>query len=131
MTKQSVYRILCVDDEPVLSEVLDLVVTELDFPFELVVAGSADEVRRVLKDGEVSMAMLDVNMPELDGIELTREIVAAHPRVPILVYSADGERHREAAMAAGARAYLPKPFDLDELLAILREWLPGEAAEVA
>ena len=130
MTNQ-VHRILCVDDEPILTEVLGLVVTELDLPFELVVAGHPHEVRRVLAEGPVAMVMLDVNMPEVNGLDLAAEITGDHPDLAVLVYSADGDVHREAALRAGAKGYLCKPFDLDELLAILRDWLPPENQSIA
>ena len=126
-----VNRILCVDDEPILTEVLGLVVTELDLPFELLVAGEPEDVRRIIDEGAVAMVMLDVNMPRVNGLELAAEITQQHPDTPVLVYSADGEVHRDAAFKAGARAYLCTPFDLDELLAILRDSLPQSDRTVA
>lgn len=126
-----VQRILCVDDEPILTEVLGLVVTELDMAIELLVASQPDDVRRILSEGPVAMAMLDVNMPAIDGLTLAAEIGKNHPEVPVLVFSADGEVHRAAAEKAGAKAYLTKPFDLDELLVILREWIPSTGRSLA
>jgi FixJ family two-component response regulator len=64
----------------------------------------------------VACAILDVSMPEMDGIELQRHLVAIHP-IPIIFITAHAdERTRSQAMQAGAVRFLSKPFSDDALI---------------
>jgi two-component system response regulator MprA len=65
--------------------------------------------------------VLDVLMPEMDGLAVCRRLRASGDRTPVLLLTArDAVRDRVNGLEAGADDYLPKPFDLDELLARLR-----------
>ena len=67
--------------------------------------------------------IMDVEMPELDGLDATRQIreLKQEPRVPIVAVSAYGaEQYRELAMEAGCDAYVATPFDPDELEKLIR-----------
>lgn len=61
--------------------------------------------------------LTDLQMPGMDGIELVRAIANVHPRLPVILMTAFGdETTRQRAMATGARAFLIKPFETDQLL---------------
>jgi two-component system, OmpR family, response regulator MprA len=70
------------------------------------------------------LVLLDVSMPMVDGLTVARVLRAEQNRVPILMLTARTDtRDRVAGLDAGADDYLPKPFDLDELLARVRALL--------
>lgn len=69
-----------------------------------------------------SLLVLDLGLPDIDGYGVAAGIRAVHGAVPILVITADG-RAEEKAQRVGAFGYLHKPFDLDELVAVVLEAL--------
>lgn len=77
-----------------------------------------------VKGAEVDLLLLDLGMPNVDGLTVCRRLRSAGSRIPILVLTARTEvSDRVSGLDAGADDYLPKPFSLDELLARLRSLL--------
>jgi two-component system response regulator MprA len=77
-----------------------------------------------LRDQSPDLVLLDVSMPHVDGLTVCRVLRAEHNQVPVLMLTARTETSdRVAGLDAGADDYLPKPFDLDELLARMRALL--------
>jgi two-component system, OmpR family, response regulator MprA len=115
-------RILVVDDEPAVREVLDRI---LRFEgFEVAVAGDGREAVRSQAAAPADAVLLDVLMPGLDGLEVCRRMRDTGDRTPVLMLTARDEvGDRVAGLEAGADDYLPKPFALEELLARLRALL--------
>ncbi len=73
---------------------------------------------------DVDLLLLDLGMPNMDGLTVCRRLRSAGSRLPILVLTARTEvSDRVSGLDAGADDYLPKPFSLDELLARLRSLL--------
>ena len=95
-------------------------------------AGGALEA---LAHGEPDVLITDIRMPGKSGLTLLDEVQAAHPRLPVIVMTAHSDL--DAAVAAyqgGAFEYLPKPFDIDEAVALVRraaQQLPGASGVVA
>ena len=74
------------------------------------------------------MVLLDLNLPDMSGAEVTRRLLAADPAVRVLILSASGERQDVLdAMTAGATGYLVKSAQFSELLAAVRSAAAGEA----
>ena len=81
-------------------------------------------------DGDVALVVLDLGLPDIDGIEICRRLRAAWPDLAILILSArDQELDVVAGLDAGADDYLVKPFRLSELLARVRAHLRRGGAE--
>ena len=118
-------RILVVDDDPALRELLQAYLADTGFTVDLASDGQAmrDAIARCVPDAIV----LDLMMPGEDGLALTRALRAARTPwagVPILMLSARGEAiDRVVGLEMGADDYLAKPFSPRELLARLRALL--------
>ncbi len=115
-------KVLLVDDEPAVREAVARVL-RLE-GFEVDEAGDGREAIRAISTWRPDAVLLDVLMPELDGLEVCRRLRDTGDRTPVLMLTArDDVRDRVAGLDAGADDYLPKPFALDELLARLRALL--------
>src|SRR3989441_12793040 len=109
-------RILIVDDEEVLREVLDAVLRREGF--EVVMASSGEQALAVLDgDDNIDLVILDVMLPGISGIDTLRAMRIANPYLPVIVITAyssiDGAIE---AMKQGAFHYIPKPFKNEEVI---------------
>lgn len=115
-------RVLVVDDDP---EIVTFLATLLELEgIESQVATSAAAALEKLQQGLPNLVLLDIAMPDRDGLDLCRAL-KADPRtrnVPIFVVSArPGKDVVERALAAGAEEFIRKPFENQELIARIRE----------
>ena len=108
-------RILLVEDEV---DIAEFIATELRFEgYEVRVEHDGMRGMIAARQDPPDLLILDRMLPGLDGLELTRRLRKTSD-VPILLLTARGEpRERVEGLNAGANDYLPKPFDLDELIA--------------
>jgi len=134
--------ILVVEDEPHLAEGLRFNLEAEGHSVEISETGE-DALQRLLTDRrDYDAVVLDIMLPGIDGFTVARELRAAQHFVPLLMLTARGRREDVLnGFDAGADDYLPKPFNLDILLARVRsllrrkDWLrapaaaPGIAAE--
>jgi len=109
-------RILIVDDEEVLRDVLDAVLRREGF--DVAMAASGEEALSVLDaDDAVDLVILDIMLPGISGIDTLRAIRIANPNLPVIVITAyssiDGAIE---AMKHGAFHYIPKPFKNEEVI---------------
>jgi two-component system response regulator MprA len=115
-------RILVVDDEPAVREAIDRALRLDGYRTELAADGRA--ALSAIAAAPPDAVVLDVLMPEIDGIEVCRRLRAAGDRIPVLVLTArDAVADRVRGLDAGADDYLVKPFALEEMLARLRALL--------
>jgi DNA-binding response OmpR family regulator len=115
-------RVLVVDDDAGLRQALERALRLEGFA----VSEAADGIAALaaIAAEAPAVVVLDVTMPGLDGVEVTRRLRGAGDDVPILILSArDGVDDRVAGLAAGADDYLVKPFAMPELLARLHALL--------
>ena len=112
-------RVLVVDDEPSLAEVLASV---LRFEgWEVVTAGDGFAAVRAGREFRPDAVLLDVMLPDSDGLEVLRRLRAADPDVGVLFLTArDSVEDRVAGITAGGDDYVTKPFSLEEVLVRLR-----------
>ncbi len=108
-------RILVAEDEAIIR--LDLVETLREEGYDVVAeTGRGDDALRLIDEVSPDLAILDVRMPGLDGIEVAREIVA-NRAAAVLILTAFGQRELvERAAEAGAMAYLVKPWQRSDLV---------------
>jgi DNA-binding response OmpR family regulator len=119
--------VLVVDDDPAIITALERGLRFEGFAVRSASGGLAAlrEVERQAPD----VVVLDINMPDLDGVSVTRTLRANGEDVPICVLSANDEvSHRVAGLEAGADDYMVKPFALPELVARLRALLRRASA---
>ena len=115
-------RLLVVDDDRALRDVLRRTLTLSGYDVRLTDtgAGALSEVSSALPDAVV----LDIGLPDIDGLEVCRLLRSEGNRVPVLMLTArDAVSDRIDGLDAGADDYLVKPFDVDELKARLRALL--------
>ena len=114
-------RVLVAEDDTRLAELLRQSLSEAGWAVDVVHDGRA-AYGGALPDGPAYDALLlDWSLPGLDGVTVCRRLRDLGVTTPVLMLTARGEvRDRIAGLDAGADDYLPKPFDLDELLARLR-----------
>ena len=85
-----------------------------------------DAIKLLDRDPEVDIVLMDIMMPEMDGLETMREIrkIPACRDLPIIAVTAKAMKgDRERCLEAGAWDYLSKPVDTEQLLGTLRAWL--------
>lgn len=107
-------KILVVDDDP------EVRMATRDFlsskGYEVVVAEGGREALRLLDASPPDVVLLDVAMPDMDGMEILKRIVATHPTMPVIMVTANADIEiTSKVLQLGAADYVPKPFDLDYL----------------
>jgi len=125
--------VLVADDDRAVREALERALQLEGFEVEL--APDGDSTLAAVEKRTPDAVVLDVMMPGLDGLDVTRRLRRTGNRVPILLLTArDAVGDRVEGLDAGADDYLPKPFALEELVArlraLLRRSLPTDLAEV-
>ena len=111
---ESKCRILYVDDHEDSAEMLQLMLSAEDY--EVHIAPSLEDALAKSEAIQFDLYVLDKRLPDGSGTDLCRLLNQTTPGVPCIFYSGDTyELHRQEAMAAGARAYVPKP-DVDALI---------------
>jgi CheY-like chemotaxis protein len=118
-------KVLIVDDDMRNIFALSTVLEEHDM--HIASADNGRDAIRILRDDpNVDIVLMDIMMPEMDGMETMREIrkVPELKKLPILALTAKAMKgDREKCIEAGAWDYLSKPVDSQQLLAVLRAWL--------
>jgi two-component system response regulator MprA len=115
-------RILLADDDRAIRESLARALGLEGY--DVITANDGAQALALVESGSPDAAILDVTMPNVDGLTVCRVLRAERNRLPILMLTARTEtQDRVAGLDAGADDYLPKPFDLDELFARVRALL--------
>jgi len=115
-------KILVVDDEKNIRESIAKFLT-LD-NFEVIEASNGLEAKKILEEIYVDLAIVDLRMPEMDGVQLLGWINTEGPQIPLIMISAFGEiKDAVNAMKKGAIDYIVKPFDPDELIVKINKFV--------
>ncbi|EJU11774.1 response regulator transcription factor [Novosphingobium resinovorum] len=112
------HKVLIVDDESHIRRLIQTALGRADYA--TVEAGNARETMERLREERPDLVLLDLGLPDRDGLELVPLIKKETDATLIIVSARDATDEKVAALDLGADDYLTKPFDTDELLARLR-----------
>ncbi len=125
---ETLIRILVVDDERPIRRFLN---ASLGGQYTVLEAATGEEALSMAVSGRPDVIILDLGLPDMDGVEVTRRL-REWTQIPIIVVSVrDQEENKIAALDAGADDYLTKPFGVGELTARVRVALRRSAAPEA
>jgi DNA-binding NarL/FixJ family response regulator len=121
-------RVIVADDHAIVRQGLERLISTTD-DIELVgTAASGDEAVLMVADLSPDVILMDLSMPEGDGVEATRRIVAAGSQTRVVVLTSFGEESRIIdALNAGAQGYLLKHIEPEKLLESIRSAAAGDA----
>ncbi|WP_130510549.1 response regulator transcription factor [Krasilnikovia cinnamomea] len=112
-------RVMVVDDEPTLAELLSMALRYEGW--EVRSAGDGTTAVRTARDFRPDAVVLDIMLPDIDGLEVLRRLRGESPDVPVLFLTAkDAVEDRITGLTAGGDDYVTKPFSLEEVVARLR-----------
>ena len=112
-------RVLVVEDDPAIARLLEVELSEAGYGVELAATGS--QGLAAIERDEPAVVLLDVRLPDIDGLSVCRQARRSGHGMPILMLTAlDRVGDRVLGLDAGADDYLAKPFAIEELLARLR-----------
>ena len=116
------WKILLAEDDPINQLVATAVLQRLGYHADLVTNGQ--EAAEMWKNNGHDLILMDVQMPGTDGMEATRMIRETDGRQPVIIALTANALHgdREDCLQAGMDDYICKPFELQELLALLQKW---------
>ncbi len=119
-------RVMVVDDHPMWRDAVARDLDEAGLPVAATASNGEEALRRA-KAVRPEVVILDLRLPTMTGVEVTRELVRADPAVRVLVLSASGERDDVlAAVKAGAVGYLVKSASREEFLSAVRSVAAGD-----
>ena len=112
-------RVLVVDDEPDIRELIDLTLSRMGLAAAC--AGSVAEAYACLAEDTFQLCLTDMRLPDGDGLDIVRHVAENYAEMPVAVITAYGSTENAvAALKAGAFDYLAKPVGLEQLRALVK-----------
>ncbi len=118
-------KILIAEDSQTMRSLIASTISAMG-DYELIEAANGFEALRILPREKVDLVITDINMPDINGLELISFIKnnPNYQETPLFIISTEGsEKDREKGLSLGADAYLVKPFNPEELQALIRQYL--------
>ena len=114
-------RIALIDDHKLFREGVKRILS-FESSFEVVAeAGDGKDVERLVEEHKPDVVLMDINMPEINGIEATKQLLENHPGTKVIILSIhDDETYVSHALQSGAQGYLLKEIDTESLLEAIR-----------
>jgi len=120
-SKEKLGQVLVIDDERGPRESLRMV---LKYDYEMILAERVDAGIEMLRNNDPDLVIMDIRMPEKSGIEGLQEIREINPHVSIVMLTGYGDLETaQQAIRYGANDYLQKPFDTDEIQAVVKKYV--------
>jgi CheY-like chemotaxis protein len=116
------FRILLAEDNLLNQQFARIILNKMGYDPEI--AENGKEVLDKLAEKKFDLIFMDIQMPEMDGLEATRIIRATHTAQPLIIAMTanTAPEDREECLAEGMNDYLGKPVNLDELINIMEKW---------
>jgi DNA-binding NtrC family response regulator len=122
-------NILLIDDDEVLTKFLSLILNEKGYEVTVVKTGKA--ALKKLKDSFFAVILIDIKLPDIDGIELISRIPKTDPTMRKIVLTGNPSfANAQKALKAGAHDYLVKPATLDEITKTIEEQIKVQRSEL-
>lgn len=118
--------ILIADDEPSIRDLLRDVLEP--FGVQIYLAGTGQEALAMIEKHRLDLAILDINMPELDGLSLLRHLREAGNQLPVVIITAHDISMHQQSPPASIADYITKPFDPGRVLSTIERTLSHRAA---
>lgn len=116
-------NILFVDDDPNFQKMIEIFLRNTGY--KLSFAKNGRSALKMYQEGTFDLVLTDIQMPEMDGVTLVREITKLNRKTPIVIISAYGKKEMaHEALNSGASQILDKPFDSQALIATIKGLLP-------
>jgi len=114
-----VKTVLVVDDDPSVRAALESIL--ISHGYQVMTAANGRKALDIIAGDQPAIVLADVNMPELEGIELLKNLRRLYPVIPVVIMSGDelGQKFLHAARVLGAKDVLTKPFTSSELVVML------------
>ena len=115
------HKVLAVDDSKLMLKMYEMMLRAYPVVFA---SDGPEALSRVVEHPDIDVVLLDINMPTMSGIEVLERLRADGilPRLKVIIVSTEGHEHEiERGLAAGAAAYIPKPFDSQKILGVIAE----------
>lgn len=127
-SKTPARHILIVDDHTLVADMLELFLGQLDQPIRVSKAGTVLQALAMARsEADLSLVLLDLHMPDMDGFAGLRHLRQAHPDLPVVIISGDvSPATVDLATSCGARGFIPKTIGGPATLHALRLVLSGE-----
>ncbi len=120
------FKILIAEDEEINFLYLETVLKKVGGHIHVIRASSGDEAVDLCKQNyPVDMVLMDIRLPGLDGLKATEQIKSLYPNLPVIAqsaYTSNGDIQK--SMEAGFDRYLKKPIKREELIQVVKEYLP-------
>ncbi len=124
--KDSRARVMIVDDHPIMRHGMAQLIDAQDDLTVCSWAGTATEALTAISGDQPELALLDISLPDRNGLELLKDIRVLHPEVKVLMVSMHDESlYAERALRAGARGYIMKEEAADKLIEAIHTILAG------
>lgn len=119
MSDESAAKILYVEDHPPAQLLMQAIVSEMT-SHDLTVVGSGEQARRIAASLAPDLYIIDLDLPDIDGISLAQALRAIHT-APVLLVSAYAEAVKDSTLNASVHAYLAKPLDPDRVAEAIQQ----------
>nr|MBN2278475.1 response regulator [candidate division Zixibacteria bacterium] len=118
-------RVLVVDDSQIMRKIVTGALKKQNVNDIVEAANGQEAVDVVAKDGNISLILMDWNMPVMTGIDAVRKIRTGGSKTPIVMVTTESEKEKVIeAIKSGANDYLVKPFNPKDIQAKLEKFLP-------
>lgn len=119
--------LLLIDDHPLVQVALEAALIHAPFPLKLLATDNQGDALTLLASHTISAVILDIGLPDSDGLQLLKLIKRHYPDLPVVIYSAQEEQvYPRLAAAAGASGYVVKRQPMSQLLSAILAVLGGQ-----